>query len=153
MGVLLLTILTVLLVGGLALWGWSRRRRHLLPLCKDSRGAVNAENVRINLRYSRVELRFLFRYALSHDVELGGRYDTRILSCLNIWTHNWINSGCRAESSLMFSLELDCGTGSLKSVKVQPGFDWEIFLDELAKLERAALGSVLYGKRRGERIT
>jgi hypothetical protein len=45
----------------------------------------------------------------------------------------------------MFSLKFDYATASLKSVKLQPGFDWEIFLDELAKLERAALGDVLYG--------
>jgi hypothetical protein len=52
----------------------------------------------------------------------------------------------------MFSLEFDRKTASLMSVVLQPGYDWAIFLDELAKLERAALGDVLYGKRRAEPI-
>jgi hypothetical protein len=34
-----------------------------------------------------------------------------------------------------------------------PGYDWKIFLDELARLERAALDDVVYGKRRAEPIT
>jgi hypothetical protein len=33
-------------------------------------------------------------------------------------------------------------------VLLQPSYDWETFLDELAKLERAALGDVVYGKSR-----
>jgi hypothetical protein len=43
---------------------------------------------------------------------------------------------------------------SIRSVRLsavlQPDYDWEIFLDELAKLERAALGDVVYGRRRAE---
>ena len=31
-------------------------------------------------------------------------------------------------------------TASLMSVTLQPDYDWAIFLDELARLERAALG-------------
>ena len=139
MGVLLLTILAVLLVGGLALWGCSRRRRHPPP-CKDRRGAIDATDVPVYLQYGRVELKFLFRYANAHDVEVNGRYDIRTPPLLNIWTHNWINPGCRAESSLMFSLEFDWKAGSLKLVKLQPGFDWRVFLDELAKLEKGSVG-------------
>lgn len=52
----------------------------------------------------------------------------------------------------MFTLEFDWNTASLMSVTSQPGYDWVIFLDELAKLERVALGDVVYGKRREERI-
>ena len=95
MGPLLLTILIVLLVGGLAIWGDSRRRGHPTPPCKDRRGATNAKDVPVNLRYGRVELTFLHRYANVHDVELGGRYDIRTPPLLNIWTHNWITPGCR----------------------------------------------------------
>jgi hypothetical protein len=29
-------------------------------------------------------------------------------------------------------------------------YDWQVFLDELARLERAALGEVVYGKSRCE---
>ena len=154
MGLLLLTTLTVLIVlsvllmGGLAIWGCPRRRIYLPPPFKDSGGARNAKNVHVDLQYGRKELKSLFRYAKAHDVELDGRYHMQRLPRLKIWTHNWINPGCRVESSLMFSLKFDCDTASLKSVKLQPGFDWQVFLDELAKLERAALGGVLYGKRR-----
>jgi hypothetical protein len=159
MGLILLAALTVvivlilLLVGGLAIWGCPRRSRYLPPPCKDSRGAMNAKNVHVDLQYGRTELKVLFRFAKAHDVELGGRYDKRIPSRINIWTHTWINPGCRAESSLMFSLEFDRNTTSLVSVVLQPGYDWAIFLDELAKLERVALGDVLYGKRWAEPIT
>jgi len=113
---------------------------------------MNAETVRINLRYDQADLISLLRYAKVHDVELDGRYDIRLPPRLNIWTHTWIHPGCRAESSLMFSLEFDWNTASLMSVVLQPGYDWAIFLDELARLERAALGDTVYGKRRTEPI-
>jgi hypothetical protein len=45
----------------------------------------------------------------------------------------------------MFSLEFDWNTAWLMSVTLQPGYDWTMFLDELAKLEKAALGGVVYG--------
>ena len=68
---------------------------------------MNAETVRVNLRYDRTDLKRLLRYAKAHDVELDGRYDIRKPPRLNIWTHTWLNPGCRAESSLMFSLAFD----------------------------------------------
>jgi hypothetical protein len=113
---------------------------------------MNAENVQINLRYDRADLKSLLRYAKAHDVELNGRYDIRKPPGVNIWTHNWIHPGCKAESSLMFSLEFDWKKASLMSVMLQPGYDWQIFLDELAKLECAALGGTVYGRRRTEPI-
>ena len=111
---------------------------------------MNAEIVGINLRYDRADLKALLGYANAHDVERGGRYDIRRSPRLNIWTHNWIHPGCRAESMLMFSLEFDCKRASLMSVGLQPGYEWTIFLDELARLETAALGEVVYGKSRCE---
>ena len=113
---------------------------------------MNTEKVRINLRYDWADLKSVLRYAKTHDVEQGGRYDIRMPPRLNIWTHNWISPGCRAESSLMFSLDFDWDTASLMSVRLQPGYDWAIFLDELARLERAALGDTVYGRRRAEPI-
>jgi hypothetical protein len=114
---------------------------------------MNAEHVRINLRYDRDDVRALLKYVRAHDVERGGRYDIRMPPRLNIWTHAWSSPGCRAESSLMFSLEFDWSTAALMSVMLQPGYDWATFLDELARLERAALGDVVYGKSRFERKT
>jgi hypothetical protein len=114
---------------------------------------MNAENVRVNLQYERADLKTILRYAKEHDVELNGRYDLRKPPRLNIWTHTWSNPGCRAESSLMFSLDFDWNTSSLTLVMLQPGYDWQIFLDELAKLEKTALGNVVFGKNRAEPIT
>jgi hypothetical protein len=114
---------------------------------------MNAENVRINLRYDQPDMKSLLAYAKFHDVERGGRYDIRMPPRLNIWTHTWINAGCREESSLMFSMEFDWSTASLISVWLQPGYNWTIFLDELARLEKAALGNRVYGKSRYETKT
>ena len=114
---------------------------------------MQAQTVRINLRYDRAELKQILRYAKAHDLERNGRYDFRIPPRLNIWTHTWSNAGCKAESCVMFSLEFAWATASLMSVMLQPGYDWEAFLDELARLERAALGNPVYGKRRREPTT
>ena len=113
---------------------------------------MNAQTVRINLCYEQADLKALLRYAKTHDVQRNGRYDVRRPPRLNIWTHTWTNQACRAESTLMFSLDFDWNTTSLMSVMLQPGFNWAIFLDELARLETAALGDVVYGKHRAEPI-
>jgi hypothetical protein len=113
---------------------------------------LNAQIVRINLRYDRDDLKSLLRHAKAHDIESDGRYDLRRPPRLNIWTHNWIHPGCRAESTLMFSLEFDWNKASLMSVAIQPGYDWQAFCNALARLERAALGSTVYGRRRAEPI-
>ena len=107
---------------------------------------MNAGKIRISLRYDRADLKSLLRYAKAHDVEQGGRYDLRRPPHLNIWTHTWINAGCRAESSLMFSLEFKWKTASLTSVMLRPGYDTAVVLAELAMLERAALGHTVYGR-------
>jgi hypothetical protein len=38
---------------------------------------MQAQTVRINLRYERAELKQILRYAKAHDVERNGRYDFR----------------------------------------------------------------------------
>jgi hypothetical protein len=111
------------------------------------------EKLRVNLRYEQADLKCIRRYAKSHDVERQGRYDVRLPRHLTIWTHHWGSTGSRAESRPMFSLEFNWKTGSLVSVRMQPGFDWHIFLDELARLEKASLGKTVYGQRRGETKT
>jgi hypothetical protein len=50
----------------------------------------------------------------------------------------------------MFSLEVDRKTATLMFVVLMPGFDWEAFVDELALLEKAALGKSIYGRIRRE---
>ena len=178
MALLLLMILIVLLIGGAATWrhgrSWGRAPDKLRRQCRcgtsrdndlgvdsgrvsaDRRHSetaetpTNVENVRTILRYDRADLKSLLTYVLVHSVERAGRYDMRRPPYLNIWTHTWSNPGCRAESSLMFSVEFDADTASLTSVLLRPGYDWAIFLDELARLERAALGDTIYGKSRCE---
>jgi hypothetical protein len=109
-----------------------------------------SKTVRINLRYERADLKAVLQYAKTHDVGRNGRYDIRKPPRLNIWTHRWSHPGCKAESTLMFSMEFDWNTASLMSVVLRPGYSWQIFLDELGRLERAALGDVVYGKHRCE---
>jgi hypothetical protein len=107
-------------------------------------------DVRINLSYEWSDLKSLLRYVKAHDVERDGRYDIRKLPHLNIWTHNWLHPGCTAESCLMFALQFNAKTGSLMSVTMQPGYNWTIFLDELAQLEEVALGKVVFGQHHCE---
>jgi hypothetical protein len=112
---------------------------------------MQSQTERINLQYERGELKQILRYATAHDVERNGRYDfLRLPPLLNIWTHAWSNAGCKAESCVMFSLEVDWKTATLMFVVLMPGFDWEAFVDELATLERAALGKLIYGRTRRE---
>ena len=102
---------------------------------------MQAQTVRINLQYDRADLKQILRYAKAHDVERNGRYDFRMPPRLNIWTHTWSNVGCQEESCVMFRLKFDWKTASLMSVALMPGYDWEGFLDELMRLEKAALGN------------
>jgi len=119
-------------------------------LARRARNAVQAQTVRINLQYDRAELSRILYYVKAHDRERQGRYDSRNALHLEIWTHAWHNSGCRKESCLMFSLEFDWRISTLMSVVLMPGFDWEAFVDELAILEKAALGESIYGRTRHE---
>ena len=112
---------------------------------------MQSHTERINLQYEQAELKQILRYAKAHDVERNGRYDClRLPPLLNIWTHAWINAGCKAESCVMFSLEVDWKTATLMFVVLMPGFDWEAFMDELATLETAALGKSIYGRTQRE---
>jgi hypothetical protein len=113
---------------------------------------MTVESVWVYLRYDRVDLESLFAYAEAHSVERNGRYDVRTPSRLNIWTHTWSNPGCKAESSLMCSLEFDWNAALLLSVELQSGCDWQLFCDELARLETVAFGKVVWGELRAQPI-
>jgi hypothetical protein len=111
-----------------------------------------AKSLWVNLRYRRADLQSIFAYAVAHDVERDGRYDVQKPRRLIIWTHTWSNPACNAESTLMFSLEFDMKTGSLLWVIMQRGYNWRVFCDELARLEMAALGRVVWGEPQAEPI-
>ena len=114
-------------------------------LVRNSRKQLQTQYVRINLRYEPAELKRILEFAKANDVAQGGRYDLRGGRRLNIWTHVWCNSGCMEESCRMFCLDFDLKTCTLLSVALMPRFDWQAFVDELAMLERAAVGQSIYG--------
>ena len=60
-----------------------------------ARNAMQAQTVRINLRYDRADLKQILRYAKAHDLGRNGRYDFRTPPRLDIWTHTWSNAGCK----------------------------------------------------------
>ena len=122
-------------------------------VCRKARNSTQAHTVQVNLRYDKADLSRILLYVKAHDLERQGRYDSRIPSRLTIWTHAWRNTGCREESCVMFSLAFDWKTTSLMAVVLLSGYDWEAFVDELAVLERAALGKSVYGRRRREPTT
>ena len=112
---------------------------------------MQSHTERINLQYERAELKQILRYAKAHDVERNGRYDfLRLPPLLNIWTHAWSNADCKAESCVMFCLEVDWKTAAVSFVTLMRGFDWDAFGDELAMLEWAALGKSIHGRTRRE---
>jgi hypothetical protein len=117
---------------------------------QDKKDHALPQAVRVDLRYDPADVKIIHWYARAHDVERGGRYDVRLRPRLNIWTHTWAIPCCRVESTLMFSLAFSGKTASLQAVLMQPGYDWETFLDELARLETAALGNVVHGKLRAK---
>jgi len=120
---------------------------------RTARKPMQTYDVRINLQYEPAELKQILRYAKAHDVSQGGRYDIREPHRLDVWTHVWGNTACREESCLMFRLEFDLKTFTLMSVELMPGFDWQAFVDELAMLEREAVGQSIDGSTRHGPIT
>jgi hypothetical protein len=114
------------------------------------RNAAPARRVAINLQYGPAELKQILLYVKAHGLKRRGRYGSRKLLRLTIWTHAWRNAGCRLESCAMFILEFDWKISTLKSVALMPGFDWDAFVDELTMLEKAALGKSIYGRTRRE---
>ena len=129
---------------------FSGRGVAIAGLDRKSRDAARAQTVPINLQYGPAELMQILFYVKIHDLKRRGRYGSRKLLLITIWTHAWRNAGCRLESCAMFTLEFDWETSTLKSVALMPGFDWEAFVDELAMLEKAALGKSIYGRTRRE---
>ena len=96
----------------------------------------------INLRYDPEDLQLLLAHAQSAG-QAEGRYDTRVPCHLRIWTHPR-SAACRAESCLMFSLQFDAT--SITAVTMHADYGWSVFLDELARLETAALGRTVHGR-------
>jgi hypothetical protein len=105
------------------------------------------ETYPMSLWYDDEDLAAIFDYAEAHQVEENGRYDVSRPSRINIWTHTWSTPALKDESSIMFSVVFDSESGTLTSVMMLPGFDMDVFFDELARLEWPALGRLVHGKR------
>ena len=101
---------------------------------------MNAEFVRVNLRYDQADLESLFRYARAHDVVQAGRYDLRRSPPAQHLDAHLGQSSLPGRIVADVQPRIDRNTASLMSVIVQPGYDWPVFLDELARLEKRRWG-------------
>jgi hypothetical protein len=99
----------------------------------------------VDFPYTRQELETLFAYARAHDVERGGRYDARS-AAVNVWSHHWQHPATREESEIIGSFYFRWGdTPALWEIETDEGFGLEDLLQELGRLELAALGYVKHG--------
>jgi hypothetical protein len=99
----------------------------------------------VDFHYTWPELDALFRYAHAHDVEQGGRYDARS-AAINVWSHHWLNAATHAESDTIGTFYVDWGpTPKLWEIETDEGFSLEDLMQELGRLELAALGRAKHG--------
>lgn len=99
----------------------------------------------VDLRYTKDELRALFRLANAEDVEAGGRYDARS-AAINVWSHSWINAATRHDSETIGTFYFWWGDRNcLYQIECDEGFSLDDLLLELGTLEKKALGRVKHG--------
>jgi hypothetical protein len=99
----------------------------------------------VNFPYTRQELEALFRYAHERDVEKGGRYDARS-AAVNVWSHHWLEPATKEESDILGSFYVHWHpTPLLYQIETDKGFSLEDLMQELGRLELAALGYVKHG--------
>jgi hypothetical protein len=100
---------------------------------------------RVDFSYTRQELKALFDYAHTHDVEMGGRYDARS-AAMNVWSHHWSHPATRAESDIIGTLYVHWAPiPRLYEIETDEGFSLEDLMQELGRLELQALGRVKHG--------
>jgi hypothetical protein len=99
----------------------------------------------VDFPYTRLELEALFQYARAHDVENGGRYDARA-AAINLWSHHWQHPATREESDVIGTFYVRWApTPRLWQIETDEGFSLEDLMQELGRLELAALGYVKHG--------
>jgi hypothetical protein len=80
----------------------------------------------------------------SHDVDKGGHYDARS-AAINIWSHHWLHPATQAESETLGTFYFHWEPPALWEIETDEGFSLEDLMDELGRLELAALGCVKHG--------
>jgi hypothetical protein len=99
----------------------------------------------VDFPYTRAQLEAIFRCAHEHDVEKGGRYDARS-AAINLWTHHWQHPATREESEIIGTFYVHWApTPTLWEIATDEGFSLEDLMQELGRLELAALGYVKHG--------
>lgn len=99
----------------------------------------------VDFPYTRQELEALFRYARTHDVEQGGRYDVRS-AAVHIWSHHWQHPATMEESDTIGTFYFRWGdTPVLWEIDTDDGVSLDDLMHELGRLELQALGRVKHG--------
>jgi hypothetical protein len=107
---------------------------------------MHSARYRVDLPYRRPELAALFRYARAHDVEQGGRYDARS-AAITVWSHHWLHPATREESEILGTFYVRWADPPvLSAIECDEGFGLEDLLQELGRLELAALGYMKHGE-------
>ena len=100
----------------------------------------------VNLRYTKNQLLTLYNAAWIENVERGGRYDTPP-AAIEVWTPPWTTPEERQVTTLKGRLYLDwTRENQLTEIAVAEGFSESDILDELAILEKEALGRIIHGQ-------
>jgi hypothetical protein len=106
---------------------------------------MNSTRHAVDFAYTRQELEALFRYAHAHDVEQGGRFDARS-AAINVWSHHWQHPVTREESDTIGTFYFHWEPTTLWEIETDEGFSLEDLMQELGRLELAALGRVKHGE-------
>jgi hypothetical protein len=98
----------------------------------------------VEFAYTGPELATLFAYARAHDVEQGGRYDTRSAAII-LWSHHWQHPATREESEVIGTFYVRWDPFVLWEIETEEGFSLEDLMQALGRLELDALGYVKHG--------
>jgi hypothetical protein len=98
----------------------------------------------VDFVYTGPELAMLFRYARAHDVEQGGRYDTRSAAII-LWSHHWQHTATREESEILGTFDVRWDPFVLWQIECEAGFSLEDLMQALGRLELCALGYLKHG--------
>lgn len=98
----------------------------------------------VDFPYTRLELEALFRYAREHDVEKGGHYDAHSAAII-VWSHHWAHPATKEESETIGTFYVHWEPPALWEIETDESFALDDLMQELGRLELAALGRVKHG--------